>query len=49
MTYWGIGVCLTAFETYESSNTWVFGGAFLSEYYTIYNINDKTIGIVKAA
>ncbi|ENN74588.1 aspartic proteinase A2 [Dendroctonus ponderosae] len=49
MTYWGIGVCLSAFEPYESSNTWVLGGAFLSEYYTIYNIEDKQIGIVKAA
>uniref|UniRef100_A0A6P7FU10 Lysosomal aspartic protease-like n=1 Tax=Diabrotica virgifera virgifera TaxID=50390 RepID=A0A6P7FU10_DIAVI len=43
--------CISAFVPDDTmgKNTWIFGGAFLSLYYSIYNIEDKTIGFVRAA
>ncbi|CAH1163535.1 unnamed protein product [Phaedon cochleariae] len=52
MSYMGITVCFSAFVPTTASSTeglWVLGGAFLSQYYSIYNIEDKTIGFVRAA
>ncbi|XP_066138705.1 cathepsin D-like [Euwallacea fornicatus] len=49
MSYASITLCLSTFVPHNYTNFWVLGGSFLSEYYTIYNIKDKTIGIVKAA
>lgn len=43
-------VCVSAFTPSTDpamKNTWVLGGAFLSQFYTIYNIEKKTIGIVR--
>lgn len=45
-------MCMSAF-TYSDApseqDVWVLGGAFLSEYYSIYDIENKKIGFVKAA
>ncbi|CAG9837942.1 unnamed protein product [Diabrotica balteata] len=43
--------CVSAFVPDDTMgpNTWIFGGAFLAQYYSIYNIEDKTIGFVRAA
>ncbi|XP_066256821.1 cathepsin D-like [Euwallacea similis] len=49
LSYYSITLCLSTFVPHDYTNFWVLGGAFLAEYYTIYNVNDKTIGIVKAA
>lgn len=52
MSYHAITVCLSCFikdNTPSAKGLWVFGGAFLAEYYSIYNIPDKLIGFVKAA
>ncbi|CAG9864101.1 unnamed protein product [Phyllotreta striolata] len=45
-------LCVSAFtpsSTTPTEGLWVLGGAFLSQYYSIYNINEKTIGFVRAA
>lgn len=45
-------LCLSAFtssSTASEENRWILGGAFLSEFYSIYNIREKQIGFVKAA
>lgn len=49
LSYMSVTVCLSAFVPHEYNNFWVLGGAFLSEYYTIYNVKDKTFGVVKSA
>ncbi|CAG9766218.1 unnamed protein product [Ceutorhynchus assimilis] len=49
LSYLSITICLSAFVPHDYTDFWVLGGAFLSEYYTIYNVQDKRIGIVKAA
>ncbi|CAH0552174.1 unnamed protein product [Brassicogethes aeneus] len=44
--------CMSAFqpsETVTEETMWVIGGAFLSKYYSIYNIAERTIGFVRAA
>ncbi|KAG5888198.1 hypothetical protein JTB14_036210 [Gonioctena quinquepunctata] len=44
-------ICITAFipMAENAEGIWVLGGAFLSQYYSIYSIEDKTIGFVRAA
>lgn len=44
-------VCISSFKSYDSlsQDVWVLGGAFLSEYYSVYNIDKRTISFVKAA
>ncbi|KAJ8976410.1 hypothetical protein NQ317_005329 [Molorchus minor] len=52
MTIHSFTFCISAFvpaSTESEENVWVLGGAFLAQYYSIYNINDKLIGFVKAA
>ncbi|XP_056629561.1 uncharacterized protein LOC130440442 [Diorhabda sublineata] len=47
-----ITTCISAFSPTSSSSTnglWVLGGAFLAQFYSIYNVQDKTIGFVRAA
>lgn len=51
MAYHSVTVCLSAFvpaNTNQEQNRWILGAAFLSEFYSIYNVNEKTIGFVKA-
>ncbi|XP_074042272.1 lysosomal aspartic protease isoform X2 [Leptinotarsa decemlineata] len=46
-----IKLCVSAFTATQYSSDkelWILGGAFLSQYYSIYNIQNKTIGLVKA-
>ncbi|XP_074042270.1 lysosomal aspartic protease [Leptinotarsa decemlineata] len=41
-------MCVSAFSSYQTDkDMWILGGAFLSQYYSIYNIEDKTIGFVR--
>ncbi|KAJ8924271.1 hypothetical protein NQ315_007063 [Exocentrus adspersus] len=45
-------LCLSALvpaSTTSEEGLWVLGGAFLSEYYSIYRVDNKQIGFVKAA
>ncbi|KAL1513495.1 hypothetical protein ABEB36_002899 [Hypothenemus hampei] len=49
MSYMSVTFCISAFLSHDIKNYWVLGGAFLSEYYTIYNVQEKKIGFVKAA
>lgn len=52
MAYAGLSVCMSAFSYSDSpaeQNVWVIGGAFLTEYYSVYDIDNKRIGFVKAA
>ncbi|KAJ8963214.1 hypothetical protein NQ318_018680 [Aromia moschata] len=51
MSYRSFSICLSAFvpSTYSYQKGWVLGGAFLAEYYSIYDIYNKNIGFVKAA
>ncbi|GLV43473.1 cathepsin D [Carabus blaptoides fortunei] len=51
LSYKSLTLCLSAFmeaKTYDS-NIWVLGGAFLSEYFSIYDLEHNKIGFVKAA
>ncbi|XP_060532858.1 lysosomal aspartic protease-like [Cylas formicarius] len=51
MSYFSFTICLSAFVPQEMypDNFWVLGGAFLSQIYTIYNVEEKQIGFVRAA
>ncbi|XP_030766306.1 lysosomal aspartic protease-like [Sitophilus oryzae] len=49
MTWHSFTFCVSAFIPSDTNNMWVLGGAFLSEYYSIYDIGNKQIGFVKAA
>ncbi|XP_018563231.1 aspartic proteinase A2-like [Anoplophora glabripennis] len=52
MSYMSFTVCLSSFvptATPSETGLWVLGGAFLSEYYSIYDVFNKKIGFVKAA
>ncbi|XP_050294886.1 uncharacterized protein LOC126735047 [Anthonomus grandis grandis] len=49
LSYFALNLCLSAFVPADYNDFWVLGGAFLSEYYTIYDVENKQIGIVKAA
>lgn len=52
MSYMSFTICLSAFVptvTPAETGLWVLGGAFLSEYYSIYDVLNKKIGFVKAA
>ncbi|XP_076267637.1 lysosomal aspartic protease-like [Rhynchophorus ferrugineus] len=50
MTWHSLSICLSAFIGDNSlNNMWGLGGAFLSEYYSIYDLGNKQIGFVKAA
>lgn len=45
-------LCVPAFvpsTSLPTDNLWVLGGAFLSQYYSIYDIAKKNIGFVRAA
>ncbi|KRT81659.1 hypothetical protein AMK59_5132 [Oryctes borbonicus] len=45
-------VCISAFTaatTVSEQNRWFLGGAFLSKYYTIYDLGNKQLGFVRAA
>lgn len=51
LSYKSFTLCLSAFmeaKTYDA-DIWVLGGAFLSEYYSIYDLEHNKIGFVKAA
>lgn len=52
MSYMSFTECFSAFTPNDNPNVagmWVLGGAFLAQYYSIYNIQEKTIGFVRAA
>lgn len=43
-------VCVSAFTPNTDSkltDTWVLGAAFLGQYYSIYNVENRTIGLVR--
>ncbi|XP_018328790.1 lysosomal aspartic protease-like [Agrilus planipennis] len=42
-------LCITSFVASNTTNLWVLGGAFLSEFYSIYDIEHLQLGLVKAA
>lgn len=47
-----VTICLSAFvegDAISEQNKWIIGGAFLSEYYSIYDLENKQVGLVKAA
>lgn len=52
MAYGPLTMCISAF-TYSNDpseqHAWVFGAAFLSPFYSIYDIENKKIGFVRAA
>lgn len=52
MGYRGITICVSAF-TYSDDpseqHAWILGAAFLSPFYSIYDIENKRIGFVRAA
>jgi len=39
------GVCLPAFATTTTENTWIFGETFLRKYYTVFDVKQKRIGL----
>lgn len=50
MSYHSITLCLSAFEpanTVQEQNRWILGGAFLAEFYTVYDVAERKIGFVK--
>nr|UHM21926.1 cathepsin D2 [Zabrotes subfasciatus] len=50
-TFSSMEICISAFgpnNVPTEENLWVLGGAFLSEFYSIYDIENKQIGFVKA-
>lgn len=52
MSIGALTLCVSAFtysEAPSEQNVWVMGGAFLSVYYSIYDIDNKKIGFVRAA
>ncbi|XP_045477887.1 lysosomal aspartic protease-like [Harmonia axyridis] len=52
VTFKSLSICLSALrpaESKEEEQRWVLGGAFLSEVYTIFNVEQNTIGLVRAA
>lgn len=52
MSYHSVTVCVSAFEpasTIQEKDRWYLGGAFLAAFYSVYNVEDKTIGFVKAS
>jgi len=49
LTYLSVTLCLTAFVPHDYTDFWVLGGAFLTEYYSIYKVDEKKVGFVKAA
>ncbi|KAJ3649035.1 hypothetical protein Zmor_020797 [Zophobas morio] len=49
MSYHSITLCLSAFVpayTIQEQDRWILGGAFLAKFYTVYNVQEKTIGFV---
>lgn len=47
----GVSACLSVFastEFAESNKKWTLGSAFLSQYYTLYDINQGKIGFATA-
>ncbi|KAJ3637672.1 hypothetical protein MTP99_001112 [Tenebrio molitor] len=51
MSYHSITLCLSAFipaNTVQEQNRWMLGGAFLAQFYTVYNVQEKTIGFVRS-
>lgn len=52
MAYKGLTICTSAF-TYSDDpseqHAWILGAAFLTQYYSIYDIENKQIGFVRAA
>ncbi|KAL3287469.1 hypothetical protein HHI36_001939 [Cryptolaemus montrouzieri] len=51
-TWRAISVCVSTFqgaETPSEKNKWFLGGSFLTEVYTIYDVSEKKIGLVRAA
>nr|UJP31644.1 cathepsin D2 [Dermestes maculatus] len=52
MSLSSVTICISAFTAAESpqeQGRWVLGAAFLSEYFSIYDLQNKQIGFVKAA
>ncbi|XP_044263659.1 aspartic proteinase A2-like [Tribolium madens] len=50
MSYHSITICLSAFipaNTIQEQDRWILGGAFLAEFYTVYDVQARTIGFVK--
>ncbi|XP_019880484.2 uncharacterized protein LOC109608484 [Aethina tumida] len=43
--------CMSAFQPSEETlkDMWIFGGAFLKKYYSIYDLKERMIGFVRAA
>lgn len=46
MTYGPVKICLSSFSRYESDGKakWVFGGAFMSRYYTVFDMEKIRVG-----
>lgn len=45
-------ICISAFTaatTVSEQNRWILGGAFLAKYYSIYDMENKQVGFVRAA
>ncbi|EFA06989.2 Lysosomal aspartic protease-like Protein [Tribolium castaneum] len=50
MSYHSVTICLSAFipaNTIQEQDRWILGGAFLAEFYTVYDVQARTIGFVK--
>ncbi|KAF2892909.1 hypothetical protein ILUMI_13264 [Ignelater luminosus] len=52
MSYGSVTLCLSSFVSSSvptEQNIWILGGAFLSQFYSIYDIGNNRIGFVRAA